>query len=290
MIWSWASFWGVICNLRPQILGKLSGSICERNVCLYVTVMGPGRAAGSEGSVSVTLLGCTWPAGIPAPYVFDESLYLGAVQTTITCMTKTPHRRLSCHTAGTEWWKMFFFPFFFPRVINFFLFWLLILNDLKGWWPQISAWKAIVSTLMTKATKLKWEEGEEAESRRQDRGREVNGLIKRSGSRGLRVTHASPVCRLSQGQVCQVTNRTVDWRKRCFCQTLPLLITLPSFTYLVLFPLSPHPIGSHCAGWAAAFLRSLLELVFIQQQAEACTVSLGLFDKQMEVFMPPLWD
>lgn len=133
-----------------------------------------------------------------------------------------------------------FFPFFSPRVINFFLFWLLILNDLKGWWPQISAWKAIVSTLMTKATKLKWEEGEEAESRRQDRGREVNGLIKRSGSRGLRVTHASPVCRLSQGQVCQVSQQDCWLKKTLFLSDSPSA----DYTPLVYLPCSLSTLPS----------------------------------------------
>lgn len=61
--------------------------------------------------------------------------------------------------------------------------------------------------LLTKVSKLGYGEGEEAESRIEA---EVNGLIRRSGSQGLRVTHASPVCLVLQGQVCPVRNRTVD--------------------------------------------------------------------------------
>lgn len=75
--------------------------------------------------------------------------------------------------------------------------------------------------------------------------------MRRSGSQGLRVTHASPVCLVLQGQVCPVRNRTVDWRKMLFSLSLSLsadyiplvylpcsLSTLPSSHWLSLCRLS----------------------------------------------------
>lgn len=151
--WKHQDFYQLLCkreNFQPRLTAALWSEVGlhfeEFYVILYprfleiewlhmwkklVCVCDSGRSrAGCQGSVSATLLGCTWPAGIPAPRVFDESFYLGAVQTTVTCLKKTP-RTLLCHTVGTLRWKMFS-SFIFHSNNSFFIIIVLLKLFVSG--------------------------------------------------------------------------------------------------------------------------------------------------------------
>lgn len=76
---------------------------------------------------------------------------------------------------------------------------------------------------------MKREQRREQKAGESRRGGEVNGLIPRSGRRGPRATHTSPVCLVLQGQVYQVRNRTVDRKISCFDLTPSRLSLSPFF-------------------------------------------------------------